>query len=356
MGPIWSSPQYEASRGEKGVRSIDVEEFKQREVSVLVAGKPRDGKSTALNNIFGLTLEAKVSSASVTKHVSITTIIQNDVVLNIIDTPGLGALDIKKEDIMLEISKLKISKQFILLYCISVAPNSSLTETDCTILKNIQSIFGKWVWNRCVLLLTFSDIAREKEFLSDEHIAEYIAFLRGHADQFHRILKDCGAEIPGVMLLFDYHMEEYAETISDKLVAIPVAKEKCCNTVNILPGILVEKESDWTDYAFMEILKKADELERDVLLCFKHNIVSTLRTSAQGGVIGAVVGGGLGSAVAGANAIAGGIVLTNIPAGLLVGGLAGGVVAAGTVLAIGIPASIAWLAIQKAKKKKTFSN
>ena len=335
-----------------GVRSIDVEEFKRREVSVLVAGRPRAGKSTALNNIFGLTLEARASPLSVTKHVSITRIMQNDVVLNIIDTPGLGALDIKKEDIMSEISKLKISKQFILLYCISVAPNNSLTELDCTIVNNIQSIFGKWVWNRCVLLLTSSDAVREKEFLSDEHIVEYIAFLRGHADQFHQILKGCGAAIPGAMLLFDYHMKEYAETISDKLVAIPVAEEKCCNTVNILPGILFERESDWTDYAFMEILKKADKLERDILLCFKHNIVSTLRRSAQGGVIGAVVGGGLGAAVAGANTIAGSIVLTNIPAGLLVGGvgLTGGVAAAGTVLAIGIPASFAWLAIQKAKK------
>ena len=224
MGLIWSSPQYEAPRGEKGVRSIDVEEFKRREVSVIVAGRARAGKSTALNNIFGLTLEARVSSVSVTKEVSITRIIQNDVILNIIDTPGLGALDIKTEDILSGMSKLKISKQFILLYCTSVAPNSSLTETDCTIVKNIQSIFGKRVWNRCVLLLTSSDTVRESDFLSNEHIVEYIAYLRGHADQFHQILKGCGAAIPGAMLLFDYQRKQYADTISDKLVAIPVAK------------------------------------------------------------------------------------------------------------------------------------
>ena len=282
---------------------------------------------------------------------------QNDVVLNIIDTPGLGALDIKKEDVMSEISMLKISKQFILLYCISVAPSSSLSESDRTIVKNIQSIFGKWVWNCCVLLLTSSDTAREKEFLSDEHIEEYKAFLRGHADQFHQILKGCGAAIPGAMLLFDYHMEEYAKTISDKLVAIPVAKEKCCNTFNILPGILVEKESDWTDYAFMEILKKADELERDILLCFKHNIVSTLRTSAQGGVIGAVVGGGLGAAVgafgvtAGAEvAVTSACTMIKIEASLI-GSVVGGGGLAGTVLVVGIPVSLAWLAIQQLKKK-----
>ena len=361
MGPIWSSPWYQNPGVESSPRNQNhnpsveignVEEFQRREIYVVVAGRPRAGKSTALNNIFGLKLEARACARSVTKHVSNVPVIRNNVKLNIVDTPGLGALDIKKEVVLSEIHKLKIptdTKQFILLYCISVAPSSCLTEADCTIIKNIQTIFGKLVWNRCVLLLTSSDTARQ-EFPSDEHMVEYIAYLRGHTDQFYRILKDCGAKIPGTMLLFDYERKEYAETISDKLVAVPT-KEKCCNTVNILPGILFDRNYDWTDYAFMEILKKADKLERDMLLCFKHNIVSTLRRSAQGGVVGAVIGGGLG-AVAGAEAAAGAGILANIEAGLVVGAV-GGVGLAGTVLAIGIPASLAWLAIQKLKTKNS---
>ena len=45
----------------------------------------------------------------------------------------------------------------------------------------------------------------------------------------------------------------------------------------------------------MEILKKADKLEHDILLCFKHNIASTLKMFALRGVAGAVLGGGLGA-------------------------------------------------------------
>ena len=105
----------------------------------------------------------------------------------------------------------------------------------------------------------------------------------------------------------------------------------------------------------MEVLKKAGELERDLLLCFKHNIVSTLKGAAGGGVAGAVVGGGLG-AVAGAGAATGTGLLVSIPAGMI---LAGGAVAlpvAGAALAVGIPASIAWLALQRVKKAVTRNN
>ena len=41
------------------------------EATIMVAGKPRAGKSTALNNIFDLNLVAKASEKSVTKTITI---------------------------------------------------------------------------------------------------------------------------------------------------------------------------------------------------------------------------------------------------------------------------------------------
>ena len=213
----------------KGVKTIQVEEFKRKEVSVMVAGLPRTGKSTALNNIFGLDFEAISSPFSVTQHVNIVRVMQNDVVVNVIDTPGLGALDVKKEDVLAEMKKLNISRDFTLLYCISVAPNSCLTEVDQTIIKNIQSIFGKWIWNRCILLMTSSDIVREKEFQTDNpvDIVQYLSFLRRHAEAFHELIQRCGAEVPGVMTLFDYTKQDFKnQKKTDKLVAVPVSKDK----------------------------------------------------------------------------------------------------------------------------------
>ncbi len=335
----------------KGVQTIDVEEFKRKEVSVMVAGRPRQGKSTALNNIFGLNLEARASSRSVTKSLSITRIVQNDVIVNVIDTPGLGALDINKEDVIADMKKLKITKDFTLLYCISVALSNSLTEVDRTIIQNIQGVFGKWVWNCCVLVLTSSDTVRKDEFKADHQIVEYITYLRGHAEAFYEIIKSCGTNIPGVKLLFEYNREEFEEqTKSDKLIAVPAAKEIYCNEVNIIPGIFFDKSLGWTDYVFMEILKKADEIERDILLCFKHNIVSTMKGAAGGSVVGAVCGGGLG-AVAGAAVAAESGALVAIPVGVVAVGGAAAVPVAATVLAVGIPASVAWMAIQALRKR-----
>jgi len=330
----------------EGVQPIDVADFQRREVSVLVAGRSRAGKSTALNNIFGLNLRAGASPSSVTRHVTITRIIQNDVVLNVIDTPGLGAVDIPREEILSDIKKLKITKEFILVYCISVAPNSCVQDTDRTIFKNIQSIFGKWVWNRCILVLTSSDNAR-MEFPTDRHDVEYIAYLRGHVDNFYSALTSCGSiEIPGAMLLFDYHKNDYATTVYNKLVAVPAAKHKFCNSINIIPGIWFEEEYDWTDYAFMEILKKADKLDRDVLLCFKYNIISTLKMAAKGGLVTTVVAGGIGAVAATETATGASVLAT----GAVMGGAAG-VAVGGAVLAIGIEISMAWLAIHILKQR-----
>ncbi len=329
------------------VRVIKVEEFKQRKVSVMVAGRPRQGKSTALNNIFDLNLEARLSAESVTKHVSSHEYKQNDVAVTVIDTPGLGALDVTKEEVLAEMRQLKIKNDFTLLYCFSVDPNNTLTETDAVIIRNIQSIFGKWVWNRCILVLTCCDLIREKEFPSDEQAVEYIAFLRSHVERFYKVIQNCGAEVSGVKLLFDYSRQDFElQTKSDKLVAVPAAKKK---TINVIPGLLFDPRNYWTDYAFMEILKKADEIECDVLLCFKHNIVSTLKGAAEGGAIGAVYGGGLGAVCGAAAAVETGA-LVAIPAGAVAVGGAIAVPVAATVLAVGIPASVAWMAIQALRK------
>ena len=139
----------------------------------------------------------------------------------------------------------------------------------------------------------------------------------------------------------------------------------------------------------MEILKKVDKLEHDILLCFKHSIASTLRMSAQRSVAGAVLGGGLGAwllvlrhtiicygraslyietalmttlndfflnffsievSIMSLHFINSCCRSRGIEAGLVVGWVAG-IGLASTVIAIGIPASLAWLAIQKLKEE-----
>jgi len=79
--------------------------------------------------------------------------------MQVVDIPGLGALDIKKEDILKEMKRVTKCINFTFLYCFSVSPSNTLTETNKTFITNLHHAFGREVWSKCVLLFTFSDHA-----------------------------------------------------------------------------------------------------------------------------------------------------------------------------------------------------
>ena len=75
-------------------------------VTVMVAGKPRTGKSTALNNLLGLKLPTDYGAKSVTQKVIVeSTTSQHGVRVCGIDTPGLKALDLGSKKILDDMSE-----------------------------------------------------------------------------------------------------------------------------------------------------------------------------------------------------------------------------------------------------------
>jgi len=155
------SLKLETKTEETIIYSKEVKTLNPKVATIMAAGKVSNGKSTALNNIFGLNLAAGASASSVTSVVSITEVTKKilggvstplEVTLQVIDTPGLGAVDIRKDKILKEMKKVTKGVSFTLVYCFSVAPNTILTETDQTIITNLHRAFGKEVWSKCVLL------------------------------------------------------------------------------------------------------------------------------------------------------------------------------------------------------------
>jgi len=118
--------------------SVEVETLKHDLPTIMVAGRPRSGKSTALNNTFDLNLAARASASSVTNVASITEVTKKiprekndlssplEVTVQVVDTPGLGSLDIPKEDILKEMKRIAQGIDFTLVYCFSVTRPSSL--------------------------------------------------------------------------------------------------------------------------------------------------------------------------------------------------------------------------------------
>ena len=241
--------------------------------TVMVAGRFKSGKSTALNNMFGLNLAARPSVSSVTTIVSVTEVIKKiprkvddaspqEVAMRVIDTPGLGALDISKQEVLDEMKRVTRGVTFTLLYCHSVSLNASHPEIDKTIITNLHHAFGAEVWSKCLLLFTFSDHAY---LVFKNSPDEYIRYINSHAQVFDKLLRDISGK-SCVKSIFEYESPDvlFEDENPSNIIAIPV-KRKGTQSNDILPG-MIESGQDWTDVVFIELLKRANSTERESFL------------------------------------------------------------------------------------------
>ena len=224
------------------VISKEVKTLKPGVPTVMIAGKDRSGKSTALNNMFGLKLAARASAASVTSALSITEVIKEvprmsdtspqEVTVQVIDTPGLGALGMSKQEILDEMKRVTKGVNFTLLYCFSVTTSNSVTEIDKSIVTNLQHVFGIEEWKKCVLLFTFSDHAYS-EF--EDSPAEYVHYINDHAQKFDELLRDISGNKSCVRSIFEYGSPKalLEEENPSNIIAIPV-KKKVAQSKDIL--------------------------------------------------------------------------------------------------------------------------
>ena len=273
----------------------------KRLATIMVAGKPRSGKSTALNNIFGLNLEAKASAKSVTKVVTVEEVNKSignakgkekeKVTLRIIDTPGLGDIKIPIGTILDDLQNVLSGEDYTLIYCVSVAINTVLDSNDKIIVQNLHTTLGKEVWNKCVLLLTFSDYAR-LELDKDK----YIEHIKSHAHEFQELLKSIDPDLPNIKTVFECNTKENVDRgeTPHEIIAIPVNK-KPKKSEKILPGMLKENQL-WTDIAFLELMKRTSEENREpfVLIRYADYVWDGANYGAQVGAIVGLLGGPIG--------------------------------------------------------------
>ena len=258
-------------------------------VTVMVAGKPRMGKSTVFNNLFGLNLRAAPGASSVTTTVLDETISQNGVEVRYIDTPGVRAVDVCSENVLQDISATigRGDNSFTLLYCVSAY--SGFTEDDVKIVNKLNKRFGANIWKRCILVLTNCDIIRSQNFDTEKEDDRYKICLKAFAGMFAEILKKSKINAPPVKVIFEVRGKSDISagsdggagvgaspdgiTMADTIVAVPVAKsKKAGKDPNILPGIKIAGNLNWSDFVFMEILKKSGKFAIS-LLRFRYNLI-----------------------------------------------------------------------------------
>ena len=277
-------------------------------MTLVTAGQAGAGKSTLVKNLLHMADNdanapiAGHSADSVTNKVKRHSSLIKDVNITIIDTPGLaGASNDDQAKILAELSEESKGKADMLLYCISMAPNSKVGALDRRIVDLLTMAFSPKIWERTVVVLTSADYVKERNKNNPANPTVQRA-MRDYATSFQKLLT-------GGMTVTPVLQNERTKTRPAEEIAAVAAGET--------PDEEILSDMKWNECVYKEVLKKCS-LEAVPEMFKLLEISSGAWKGALGGAAaGAVAGVGVGFVVGGVGAIPGGV-------GGAIGGAVGG--------------------------------
>ncbi len=218
---------------------------------LIIAGESQKGKTTALNNIFGTDFQLD----PIEDDVMVKEVRKDGRSYILIDTPGFGcSSNMADKEVRKRIHEAVKGLDFTLLLCLSV--NSGKISNDSTkkLLRNLQSCLHDRIWEKCVLLLTFSDDLLR----NTDNIQQYKDLISNYAEAFQQLLNETFKLKQDVKTVFEYH-NEYTRINSgySGIVAVPIRKkqdvkiqqsEDFTRDLDIIPGIPFSES--WSSVVF----------------------------------------------------------------------------------------------------------
>ena len=271
---------------------------------MVVVGRQRSGKASALNEIFEMdSFKSSISPGSVTYGVISKEIQKDNERLTVFSTPGLSAADLNMDEVIPQMKRAVANVRFVLIYVFDI---NKLPEIENKkMVENIHSAFGKNVWQSSIILLTFCD---ECEHLEEN---EFKNHLRNVASSLEDLLRECRADFECIKTVFEIDLDNN-ENKYGEITAIPVGYK---HTSEIRTGL--QPNLEWQDLALFEIRKKVPKEPQKKFFNFIKNHPKSVSGGAGAGV-GAVLGALVGMAGGPVGAVAG------VAGGSLLGGLVGG--------------------------------
>lgn len=278
---------------------------KESTIYVFLAGRSGAGKSTLMREVFDFQdIQGQMSAERGTLECATREKTKNGITFIITDTVGLhagaeGGSAGRQEELRklsAHLKKLNGGKNDLLLYTLPVDVSSRFNNGNPAIMKSLQFAFGKDIWKKCVLVLTFSNNALER-FLktsgSDAAI-KYNAHITKYATKFQEELKKLGNDMP-VKVAFTQIQQQPPPALGEKptpqIVAIPAGE---VNKDVVYPDL---SEYCWKD-VFIHNLVTSTNCELSVkerLLYFQYG-----ETAKK--LVAAIAGGGVGGGAAAAGA------------------------------------------------------
>ena len=295
----------------------------RKQITLVTAGRSGAGKSTLIGNM----LQLKGDAAPKSQHQSTSTTTEvrlyqksiNGIEVRIIDTPGLAATDVNEAKIITELQAESGGKADMLLYCISILPNSKIDEQDEKIIATLKLAFGPEIWSHAILVLTFAN-----SIINDlEEGTTFSGLVSNYATTFQSKLKKMCPSF-SVVSIFSCDRDQVKRD-PETIIALPAGKDP---SKNLVEGM------KWDESIYMEVLKKCDPKAIPALLNVREpsskltrqifqiiavtggaTVVGTLAGIA-GATIGIVIGGGLGALAGGVGVVPGAAVGADIGAGI----------------------------------------
>jgi GTPase Era involved in 16S rRNA processing len=273
------------------------ESLQGRNVTLVAAGQSGAGKTTLVNNL--LRLSDRVADAPVTNEVKCHNSCIKGTDITILDTPSITGASAEDEyKILAQLYENTNGKPDMLLYCVSMAPNSKIGESDRKIIKLLTKAFTSRIWERTVLVLTFADFIKERNKQITRRPTIEME-MKHCAKKFETILRTTLSD----------HSVTVIPVLQDEGIEIRPAKEIAAVPAGEIRDEKILPHKKWNASIYEEVLRKCKIDAIPALLTIldvftRQMYILTGSMAIGGAVLGAlalgVITGGVGALIGGA--------------------------------------------------------
>ena len=175
----------------------------QKKLSLFVTGKSGVGKSRLVNALVGIpgaAKEGRERTNGSTCRVESYSISINDIEVLVWDSPGLQDRTVRNENLYLE--EVKQNGFDAMIYCCRM-DEKRLAEEDKNAMRTLTRVFGKEVWKKAVVALTFANSVDDPD--GGDEKAYFEGELNHWKDAIYGFLRDfCYAPIPPIVPAGNY--------------------------------------------------------------------------------------------------------------------------------------------------------
>lgn len=310
------------------------------EIKVVIAGKSGAGKSALINNLLGKKeAVTKLCPNSTTDKLEEFRGRQGDVTICMVDTEGLKEDRKKKKKQLKELSDFTGGNADILIYCIPIAPGLRFFDANPPIMKVLQDVFGREIWDHCIVVFTFSNLAWEHILAEGNQEEEavvhsYKEYIKSYAECFNKELVKLKVVNTQVLTIFEHHQHPRPNNI---IAAVPAGYKV---HDRVLADLGAGHQS-WIDAIFLEMTEKCQKEHKTAFLQYRFGMELAEKVLGKNGLTVMLGGSGGGALVVAGTMVGVTVGIPGGPIGMALGGTIGATagVVAGAMLSGGIAAN-----------------